>query len=91
MDQQSGSFRGQFTIVNNGTTAVHGWELVVVLPHDNVVAVWDATFHTHGNTLYIDPTFLQATIAPGASLTETFIASGSTTTPKNCRFNGSAC
>lgn len=91
VSQQSDSFRGQFTIVNNGSTAVNGWELIVVLPHDNVAAVWDATFHTNGNTLYIDPTFLQQTIAPGSSLTENFIASGSTTTPASCKFNGSAC
>jgi chitinase len=85
------SFQGKFTIVNNGTTAINGWELSVVLSDDDVRSVWDGLFHTGDDTLYIDPSSSQQTIAPGATLTENFIASGSTTTPTDCMFNGSAC
>lgn len=85
------SFQGRFTIVNNGSAAISGWELTVVLPGDHIHSVWDGGFHTEGNTLYIDPSSSQRTIAPGATLTENFIAGGSTTTPTSCTFNGAAC
>jgi hypothetical protein len=89
--QHPHSFHGKFTIVNNGSAAINGWELAVVLPNDTVVSVWDGVFHTEDGTVYIDPSSSQQTIAPGASLTENFIADGTTTTPTSCAFNGSAC
>jgi len=85
------SFQGRFTIVNNGSTAIKGWELVVVLPNDRIRSVWDGSFRTDGDTLYIDPSKSQQTIAPGATVTENLSAHGSTTTPTSCTFNGSAC
>jgi hypothetical protein len=85
------SFQAKFTIVNNGSTAINGWELVVELPDDRIDSVWDGQFHTDGDTLYIDPSSSQQTIAPGAALTENFEAHGSTTAPTTCAFNGSAC
>lgn len=84
-------FEGQFTIVNNGSTPIDGWQLSVVLPGDNVRAVWTGVFHTVGDTLYIDPPSSQPTIAPGQTLTEHFSAHGTTTTPTSCTFNGSPC
>lgn len=89
--QHPHSFHGKFTIVNDGSTTINGWELVVELPDDRIDSVWDGTFHTDGDTLYIDPSSSQQTIVPGATLTENFVAHGSTTTPTSCTFNGSAC
>jgi hypothetical protein len=89
--QHPHSFQAQFTIVNKGSKAIDGWELIVVLPDDRIRSVWDASFHTDGDTLYIDPPKFQRTIAPGATLTENLAAHGSTTTPASCTFNGSAC
>jgi Cellulose binding domain len=84
-------FQGRFTIVNNGSKTVNGWEIAAVLPNDHVLTSWYATYHTNGDTLYLDPTLLQQTIAPGATLTENFTATGTTTTPTSCTFNGSPC
>jgi len=89
--QHPHSFQGKFTIVNDGNTTINGWELAVELPGDRIDAVWDGSFHTNSGTLYIDPSSSQQTIAPGATVTENFIAHGSTTTLANCTFNGSAC
>lgn len=89
--QHPHSFQGQFTIVNDGSTAINGWELVVVLPGDDVRSVSGASFHTNGDTLYIEPSGSQRSIAPGASVTEDFTAHGSTTTLAGCTFNGAAC
>jgi hypothetical protein len=89
--QHPHSFQGQFTIVNDGSTAINGWELVVVLPGDDVRSVSDASFHTNGDTLYIDPSSSQRSIAAGATVIEDFTAHGSTTALAGCTFNGSAC
>lgn len=90
--QHPHSFQGKFTIVNDGSTAINGWELVAVLPDDQIRSVWDGRFHIDGDTLYIDPSSSQQTIAPGATLTENFIAHGTTTTLTSCMFNGTtAC
>lgn len=89
--QHPRGFQGKFTIVNDGSTALRGWELAVVLPNDQIRSVWDGRFHTDGDTLYIDPSASQQTIAPGATLTENFSAHGTTTTLTSCTFNGLAC
>lgn len=89
--QHPHSFQGQLTIVNDGRTAINGWELVVVLPDDDIRSVSGGTFHTNGDILYIDPLQSQRSIAPGATLTENFTAHGSTTTLTSCTFNGAAC
>lgn len=84
-------FDGKFTIVNNGTTPIDGWELAVVLPGDDVRSVSIGRFHTVGDTLYIDPSSSQPNIAPGQTITENFDARGPTTAPTSCTFNGSPC
>ena len=89
--QHPHSFQGQFTIVNNGSAAVNGWELVVVLPGDDIRSVSGGSFHTHGDTVYIDPSGSQRSIAPGATVVENFTAHGSTTALAGCTFNGSPC
>lgn len=91
MHQHPHSFQGKFTIVNDGSTAINGWELVVVLPDDQIRSVWDGRFHAEGDTLYIDPSSSQRTIAPDGTLTEDFIAYGATTTLASCTFSGETC
>jgi hypothetical protein len=63
----------------------------VQFPNDVINAVWDARFHMDGVTVVIDPRKPQATIPPGASLTENLTAEGPTTSPTSCTFNGSPC
>jgi hypothetical protein len=91
IQQWSGGFQGQFTIVNNGNTAINGWELSAVLPGDRIDTTWDATFHTDGDILIMNPPSYQVTIPPGTSLQENFVAQGTTTSPAGCTFDGAAC
>lgn len=77
--------------MNHGTTAINGWELSVVLPGDRINTVWDAMYHTAGDTQIMDPPSYQMTIPPGGSLPEHFVAQGSTTSPAGCTFDGMAC
>ena len=83
-------FQGEFTIVNNGRTAINGWQLSAVLPGDTIDTVWDASYHTSGDTLIMDPASTQVTIPAGTSLNENFTANGTTTSPAGCMVNGIA-
>jgi len=83
-------FQGEFTIVNNGRTAINGWQLSAVLPGDTIDTVWDASYHTSGDTLIMDPASTQVTIPAGTSLNENFTANGTMTSPAGCTFNGIA-
>ena len=91
VQQWDGGFQGEFTIVNHGAAAISGWQLAAVFPGDTIESAWDASFHTGGDTLLLDPPSYQLTIAPGAGLAEHFTAAGTTTTPESCTFNGAAC
>lgn len=86
-----GGFQGEFTITNRGTAPINGWELRAGLPFDKIDSVWDAAFHTDGDTLVLDPASFQVNIPPGQSLTEDFTANGGWTHPSSCTFNGSPC
>ncbi len=48
-------------------------------------------FSMSGSTLTLTPQSSQNTIPPGTSLTENFLANGTTTSPSSCTFNGSPC
>jgi hypothetical protein len=91
VQQWQGGFQGQFTIVNQGTAPINGWELRAVLPFDRIDSVWDAVYHVLGDTLVLDPPSYQTTIPPGGSLTENFTANGRWTKPIGCTFNGARC
>ena len=91
VQQWHGGFQGQFTIVNQGTVPINGWELRAVLPFDRIDSVWDAVYHVLGDTLVLDPPSYQTTIPPGGSLTENFTANGHWTKPISCTFNGAHC
>jgi hypothetical protein len=85
VNQWQNGFQGQFTIDNNGSKPIHGWQLTAVLSGDQVRWAWPALFSMSGSTLN------QNTIPPGTSLTENFLANGTTTSPSSCTFNGSPC
>ena len=91
MWQRNGGFKGELTIVNNGSRPIHGWTLSLDLPGDHVNRVWSADYHMVGDTLIMQPSPSQKTIAPGGTLIEHFIAHGTTTSPTSCTFNGSPC
>jgi hypothetical protein len=89
--QRNGGFEGKLTIVNNGSRPIRGWTLSVDLPGDQVKRVWNAQYHMVGETLIMQPSPSETTIAPGGTLIEHFIAHGATTSPTGCTFNGSPC
>jgi len=86
-----GGFQGHFTIVNNGTSALSGWALTATLPGDQIDSVWSASYSVDGNQLTLTAPSDQPTIAPGASQSAYFTASGSTVQPTGCVFNSQTC
>ena len=87
----NGGFQGRFVITNNGGSWLNGWRLVATLPGDQVTSVSGSAYQTNGDTVTFDQALLQGGIAPGGSLTLTFGAQGTTTSPSGCSLNGSAC
>jgi hypothetical protein len=88
---RNGGFEGEFTIMNGGTAPVHGWQLIVTLPGDHVLAAWAAGFQSTGETVVLTPPSRQAVIEPGTILAVHFIADGARTVPRTCTFNGAPC
>ena len=86
-----GGFQGHFTIVNNGTEALSGWALTATLPGDQIDSVWSANYSVDGNQLTLTAPDGQPAIAPGASQSAYFTASGSTVKPTGCVFNSQTC
>ena len=86
-----GGFQGHFTIVNNGTEALSGWALTATLPGDQIDSVWSANYTVDGNQLTLTAPDGQPAIAPGASQSAYFTASGSTVQPTGCVFNSQNC
>jgi Cellulose binding domain len=87
----NGGIQGELTIVNDGSTAITSWELSVTLSGDQIDSVGDTSYQAAGATLVLDARAGEAPIAPGASLSEYFTASGPTTSPSSCTFNGTPC
>jgi hypothetical protein len=86
-----GGFQGHFTIVNNGTVALSGWALTATLPGDQIESVWSASYSVDGSQLTLTAPSDQPAIAPGASQSAFFTASGSTAKPTGCVFNSQTC
>jgi hypothetical protein len=87
-----GGMLGEFTMTNNGSANITGWELSAAFPGDQIRATWGAAGPAHGgDTLVMEAQPDWPTIAPGSSQSGYFIARGDTTYPSNCTFNGAAC
>jgi hypothetical protein len=86
-----GGFQGEFTIANHGGSWLNGWHLTATLPGDQVTSASGSAYQVSGDTVTFDQALLQAGIAPGSSLTLSFDANGSTTSPAGCSIDGSAC
>jgi hypothetical protein len=91
-DVWDGGFQGEFTIVNNGSTTVSNWQVVITLPGDQVDTAWDANWQPGpAGTVILTPASYDTPLKPGASQQVNFEATGDTVEPASCTFDGSAC
>ncbi len=85
-------FLAELTIVNQGNSAVTGWQIMITLPGDQVQTVWNANWQQAGwGSVIMTPTPGDQVIDPAATVSVNFAAQGNTTEPANCTFNGSPC
>jgi Cellulose binding domain len=90
--QWPGGFMGELTIVNQGGSAVNGWQMAITLPGDQVQNVWNANWQPTGwGSVIMTPVPDDQVIEPGASVAVNLVAQGNPTEPANCTFNGSPC
>lgn len=80
------------TVTNSGSTPVNGWTLEFDLPTgDAVTSSWDADVTRAGQHYTAKNKSWATTLAPGASLTWGYVATGSFKSPTTCSINGVAC
>jgi chitinase len=84
-------YQAQYTITNNGSATLNGWTVAFDTPSGTTVGTyWDALLTQSGSHYTFKNRDYNGTLAPGASATFGFVASG-TGSPTGCTLNGAAC
>jgi endo-1,4-beta-xylanase len=89
-----GGFTAQVTIGNTGTTAINGWSLTFTFPGDQkITSNFNGGFSQSGENATLTNAGYNGTIAPGASITDGFQGSwtSSDASPTSFSVNGTAC
>src|SRR5580692_7914298 len=87
-------YSGQYTISNNGSTAVTGWTLSFTLPAGtNLTSLWDGAYTDNAGQVTVTNDSWDATLAPGGTATVGFESesSGPAGQPTDCTINGASC
>ncbi|GAB3977873.1 hypothetical protein GCM10029978_068970 [Actinoallomurus acanthiterrae] len=84
-------YQAQYTIKNTGTTTISGWTVEFDLTASTTVGTyWDALLSKSGDHYTFKNREYNGQIAPGATASFGFVASG-TAAPSGCRLNGASC
>ncbi|MFE0589333.1 chitinase [Micromonospora echinospora] len=84
-------WEGKYTITNGGGSTINGWNLTFELPAGTTLgSYWDALLTSSGQRHTFTNRSWNGSIAPGASVSFGFLATGSGA-PRNCTLNGAAC
>ncbi|MFI6067412.1 chitinase [Micromonospora sp. NPDC051227] len=84
-------WEGKYTITNGGSSTINGWSLAFDLPSGTTLgSYWDALLSSSGQRHTFTNRSWNGTIAPGASVSFGFLASGSGS-PGGCQLNGASC
>jgi endo-1,4-beta-xylanase len=89
-----GGFTAQVAIANTGTTTISGWSLTFAFPGDQkVTSNFNGGVSQTGENVTLTNASYNATIAPGASLTDGFQGTWTSndTNPASFFINGTAC
>jgi endo-1,4-beta-xylanase len=89
-----GGFTAQVTIANTGTTTINGWSLTFTFPGDQkITSNFNGGFSQTGENATLTNASYNGTIAPGASITDGFQGSwtSSDASPTSFSINGTAC
>ncbi|MFI7434680.1 chitinase [Micromonospora haikouensis] len=84
-------WEGKYTITNGGASTISGWAVTFDLPAGTTLgSYWDALLTSSGQRHTFTNRSWNGTLAPGASTSFGFLATGSGS-PTNCQLNGAAC
>ncbi|PZF82054.1 hypothetical protein C1I99_31675 [Micromonospora deserti] len=84
-------WEGKYTITNGGSSTITGWQVAFTLPTGTTLgSYWDATVSSAGQRHTFTNRSWNGTIAPGASVSFGFLATGSGS-PTDCTLNGDPC
>ncbi|WP_433113405.1 chitinase [Micromonospora sp. CA-246542] len=84
-------WEGRYTITNGGSSTMTGWQVAFTLPSGTTLgSYWDATVSSAGQRHTFTNRSWNGTLAPGASASFGFLATGSGS-PVDCTLNGAAC
>ncbi|MEU8460448.1 cellulose binding domain-containing protein [Streptomyces sp. NPDC029003] len=93
----SGGYTGQYVVTNNTAEAQTDWTLRFDLPAGTKIdSLWNGTHTVDGQHVTVRPASWNRTLAPGASVTVGFVASGSSGAgapggPTGCLIDGVKC
>ncbi|MFC4906357.1 cellulose binding domain-containing protein [Actinomadura gamaensis] len=91
VSEWSGGYTGQFTVTNTGNAQLNGWTVGFDLPSGTSVgSYWDALLTRTGDHYEFKNREYNGTLAPGATATFGWVASGNGA-PQNCTLNGKSC
>ncbi|MFE9957547.1 chitinase [Micromonospora sp. NPDC005299] len=84
-------WEGKYTITNGGASTITGWQVAFTLPAGTTLgSYWDATVSSVGQRHTFTNRSWNGGIAPGASVSFGFLATGSGS-PTDCTLNGAPC
>jgi hypothetical protein len=87
-----GQFEGDVTVENNGSAPISGWQIVVALPYyDQITSFSNASGYVSDGILLLQPASSTDTVPADGTLSVSFTATGSQTTPEECAFNSITC
>ncbi|MEU8437947.1 cellulose binding domain-containing protein [Streptomyces sp. NPDC029216] len=88
----SGGYTGQYVITNGTGGTQSDWTLQFDLPAGTRIdSLWNGTHTVAGQHVTVKPASWNRELAPGASVTVGFVASGGPGSPKGCLINGVKC
>ncbi|MGW4501779.1 chitinase, partial [Micromonospora sp. NPDC004336] len=84
-------WEGRYTVTNGGSSTITGWQVAFTLPAGTTLgSYWDATVTSAGQRHTFTNRSWNGTVAPGASVSFGFLATGSGS-PTDCTLNGTPC
>ena len=84
-------WEGRYTVTNGGPATITGWQVAFTLPAGTTLgSYWDATVSSVGQRHTFTNRSWNGTVAPGASVSFGFLATGSGS-PTDCTLNGAPC
>jgi Glycosyl hydrolase family 12/Cellulose binding domain len=83
-DSWSGGFQGQVVVKNTGSGTLNGWSLGWTFPSSATInSLWNGSYTQSGNTVTVTNASYDGSLAPGATATVGFTATGTSSSPSS--------